>query len=174
MSETRDLPGEGDELAAYAREVLGRVARARLTLATAESCTGGLLASLCTDLEGLGSTFERGFITYSEASKAEMLGIEPAFIARHGVVSREVAQAMASGALDRSRAGIAVAITGFAGAAGAHDEAGLVHLAARRRRNGGSWLREAHYGSVGRDRVRMLAARAALEMIDTLLDESSR
>jgi nicotinamide-nucleotide amidase len=165
MNETRDLPGDGDEIAGYAREVLGRVARAGLTLATAESCTGGLLASLCTDLEGLGSTFERGFITYSGEAKAEMLGIEPTFIARHGVVSREVAQAMVSGALNKSRAGMAVAITGFAGAAGVHDEAGLVHLAARRR-HGGSWLREAHYGPVGRDRVRMLAVRAALEMID--------
>lgn len=170
MTEARDLPDEAAQLAALARDVLRRVARAGLTVATAESCTGGLLASLCTDIEGLGSTFERGFVTYSPESKAEVLGIEPSFIARHGAVSGEVAAAMADGALRGSRADIAVAITGFAGAAGAGDEAGLVHLAARRRRGRGV-QRRAHYGDVGRDRVRMLAARAALEMIDVLLGE---
>jgi len=168
MTVARDLPDRTAELAEFAREVLGRLSKARLTIATAESCTGGLMASLCTDIEGLGSTFERGFVTYSLEAKAEMLGIEPAFIARHGVVSREVAIAMADGALAHSRAGLAIAITGFAGKAGKSDEPGLVHLAAKRR-NGGGCAREAHYGDVGRDRVRMLTARAGLEMIDELV-----
>jgi nicotinamide-nucleotide amidase len=163
-----DLPDDAAKLADFAQEVLGRVAKAGLMIATAESCTGGLLASLCTDIEGLGSTFERGFVTYSEEAKAELLGIERAFIARHGVVSREVAMAMAEGALAHSRADLAVAITGFAGRAGKNDEPGLVHLAARRR-GGGSCAREAHYGDVGRDRVRLLTAHAALEMIDELV-----
>jgi nicotinamide-nucleotide amidase len=166
-----DLPDDAGRLADFAREVLARVDQAGLKIATAESCTGGLVASLCTDIEGLGSTFERGFVTYSEEAKCELLGIEPELIERYGVVSSEVAEAMAAGALSHSRAGLVVAITGFAGKAGKDDEAGLVYLAARRRDGGGN-LREAHYGEIGRDRVRMLAARAALEMIGELLLET--
>jgi nicotinamide-nucleotide amidase len=167
MSDLGDLPDDAAKLARLAGEVLGRVARSGLTIASAESCTGGLFASLCTDLEGLGSTFERGFVTYSPEAKAEMLGIEPTLIAQHGVVSREVALAMAAGALANSRADLAVAITGFAGKAGKRDEPGLVHLAAKRR-GGMTCTREAHYGDVGRDRVSLLTARAALEMVDEL------
>lgn len=163
-----DLSDQADRLAEFAREVLGRVEAAGLTIVAAESCTGGLLASLCTDIEGLGRTFERGFVTYSDESKAEMLGVDAAFIARHGAVSREVASAMAVGALANSRAGLAIAVTGFAGRGGRHDEPGRVHLAARLR-GGASCAREAHYGDVGRERVRLLTARAALEMIDELV-----
>src|SRR5690606_18281316 len=129
----RDLPDDAERLARRARDVLKQVADARLMLTTAESCTGGLPASLLTDIGGLSSTFERGFVTYSEAAKCEQLGVEPILIAKHGVVSAEVARAMAQGALAGSKADVAVAITGFAGAASKGDEVGLVHIAALRR-----------------------------------------
>lgn len=90
----------------------------RWMLATAESCTGGLIAGACTDLGGSSNWFERGFVTYSNAAKAELLGVPAALIERHGAVSEEVARAMASGALGRSAAQVAVAVTGVAGPTG--------------------------------------------------------
>lgn len=167
---TRDLPEEAQHLADFAKEVMERIAKAHLAVATAESCTGGLLASLLTDLPGRSGAFERGFVTYAERSKCDLLGIDPVEIARHGVVSREIAIAMAEGALAHSRASLAVGITGFAGPGGEGDEPGLVHLAAKRR-DGPLVTRECHYGDLGRDRVRMLAANSALEMLDTLARE---
>ncbi|MDP3676656.1 MAG: CinA family protein [Novosphingobium sp.] len=160
---TNDLPDDADALARRAQEVLRAIEQSGMRVATAESCTGGLIASLLTDIEGLSRNFERGFVTYSEEAKCELLGIEPVFIARHGVVSREVALAMAEGALANSRADLALAVTGFAGPAGSHDEAGLVHLALVGR-NGRPVTRECHFGDAVRDRVRFLTAQAALEM----------
>ena len=87
-------------------------------LAAAESCTGGLLAAACTSVAGSSDWFDRGFVTYSNAAKTEMLGVDAALIAVHGAVSAEVARAMAEGALARSRAGLAVAVTGVAGPGG--------------------------------------------------------
>ena len=88
-------------------------------LATAESCTGGLIAAACTALAGASDWFERGFVTYSNAAKSEVLGVPAALIERHGAVSAEVACAMADGALGRSPATLAVAVTGIAGPTGA-------------------------------------------------------
>ncbi len=90
----------------------------RWMLATAESCTGGLIAAACTDLAGSSAWFERGFVTYSNAAKIELLGVDAALIAQHGAVSEEVARAMAQGALSRSRAQVAVSVTGVAGPTG--------------------------------------------------------
>lgn len=87
-------------------------------LATAESCTGGLIAAACTDLSGSSNWFERGFVSYSNAAKNELLGVEDALIERHGAVSEDVARAMAAGALAHSRAQVAVAVTGVAGPTG--------------------------------------------------------
>ena len=87
-------------------------------LATAESCTGGLIAANCTDLSGSSNWFERGFVTYSNEAKHEMLGVDAALIAQHGAVSEAVAQAMALGALRHSRAQVSVAVTGVAGPQG--------------------------------------------------------
>lgn len=165
---THDLPREARDLADHAAQVLKLASDQGLSLTTAESCTGGLLASLLTDIEGLSSAFERGFVTYSVDAKCELLGIEPVFVERHGVVSREVALAMVDGALAHSPADLACGITGFAGKAGPNDEAGLVHLAVRRR-GGRPILRECHFGEAGRDRVRSLAIGAALEMIESAL-----
>jgi nicotinamide-nucleotide amidase len=91
-------------------------------LATAESCTGGMIAAACTDLAGSSNWFERGFVTYSNEAKAEMLGVEPALIEAHGAVSEAVARAMASGAVRHSRARVSVAVTGVAGPTGGSKE----------------------------------------------------
>ncbi|WP_457282311.1 CinA family protein [Polaromonas sp. P5_D5] len=87
-------------------------------LATAESCTGGMISAVCTDLAGSSTWFERGFVTYSNEAKNELLGVDAALIAVHGAVSEEVARAMASGALGHSRAQVSVAVTGVAGPTG--------------------------------------------------------
>ena len=91
---------------------------AGLKIATAESCTGGLIAGACTSIAGSSDWFERGFVTYSNEAKTEMLGVAPELIAAHGAVSEPVAQAMAEGAVARSRAQLAVAVTGVAGPGG--------------------------------------------------------
>ncbi|HWH84889.1 MAG TPA: CinA family protein [Burkholderiaceae bacterium] len=106
-----------------------------LTLATAESCTGGLIAAACTALAGSSDWFERGFVTYSNAAKTEAIGVDPALIAAHGAVSEAVALAMAQGALTHSRADLAVAVTGIAGPGGATmgKPVGTVWLALARR-----------------------------------------
>lgn len=87
-------------------------------MATAESCTGGMIAAACTDLAGSSAWFERGMVTYSNAAKTELLGVDEALIAEHGAVSEEVARAMAQGAIAHSRAQVAVAVTGVAGPTG--------------------------------------------------------
>jgi nicotinamide-nucleotide amidase len=87
-------------------------------LATAESCTGGMIAAACTDLAGSSAWFERGFVTYSNAAKTELLGVPANLIAQHGAVSEPVVHAMVQGAMDRSRAQVAVAVTGVAGPTG--------------------------------------------------------
>ena len=92
-------------------------------LATAESCTGGMIAAACTDLSGSSTWFERGFVTYSNEAKTELLGVDPALIAQHGAVSEVVARAMAFGAVRHSHAQVSVAVTGVAGpAGGSHDK----------------------------------------------------
>jgi len=101
------------------QEIIGLVANLLLKqgwmLATAESCTGGLIAAACTDLPGSSRWFERGFVTYSNAAKTELLGVDPQLIAQHGAVSEPVVRAMVQGALSRSHAQVAVAVTGVAG-----------------------------------------------------------
>ena len=92
--------------------------RDKLKLATAESCTGGLISAACTDISGSSAWFERGFVSYSNHAKTDMLGVDAALIERHGAVSEEVARAMAQGAVAHSRAQIAVAVTGVAGPTG--------------------------------------------------------
>ena len=157
-----------DDIEAGARELLKEAAEKRVQLASAESCTGGLLASLLTDVEGYSGAFERGFVVYSPEAKCEMLGLKREMVDDCGAVSRDVALALAESALDRSNAGLAVGITGFAGPGGEDDEEGLVHLAVCRR-DGETNHREMHYGSIGRGGVRIETIRTAIEMMRAAL-----
>ena len=139
-------------------------------LATAESCTGGLVAALLTDVPGSSAAFERGFVTYSNAAKAEMLGVDPALIAAEGAVSAAVARGMASGALAHSRADAAVSITGVAGPGGgtAAKPVGLVHFACARR--GGSVVAvERRFGDIGRSAVRLASVAEALGLFEAAM-----
>ena len=106
------------EITSLAEKVLERARSAGLTIATAESCTGGLVAAALTSVAGSSDVFNRGLVTYSNEAKAQMLGVDPALIAAHGAVSREVAIAMAACALRQSRAQVSIAVTGIAGPGG--------------------------------------------------------
>jgi nicotinamide-nucleotide amidase len=154
------LPSSIDELAKF---VLKEACDRRLTLAAAESCTGGLLASLLTDIPGLSHAFERGFVVYTEDAKHELLGVAREILATDGAVSERAARAMAEGALGHSHADIAAAITGFTeGAPG--ETAGRVHLACVRRGRP-TVHRRCDFGDVGRAKVRLGALEAALSMM---------
>jgi nicotinamide-nucleotide amidase len=152
-------------LTGKAAETIEYCAAAGLTLATAESCTGGLVAAALTAIPGSSAVVERGFVTYSNRAKTEMLGVPAEVIAAEGAVSEAVARAMAEGALAHSQADIAVAITGIAGPTGATPgkPVGLVHLACARRGATTRHSREVFAGD--RDAVRLQAAMAALGMI---------
>jgi nicotinamide-nucleotide amidase len=157
------------EILAAATRVLD-AARARgLKIATAESCTGGLVAGALTDIEGSSDVVDRGFVAYSNEAKAEMLGIEDATLIAHGAVSRETAEAMAVGAIRRSIADLAVSITGIAGPGGgtAEKPVGLVHFAAASR-DGRHEHREQRFGDIGRAEVRRRSVLMALEMLQKL------
>jgi len=140
-----------------------------LKVATAESCTGGLVAAALTEIAGSSDVVDRGFVTYSNAAKEAMLGVPAATLERHGAVSRETADAMAAGALAMSNADITVAITGIAGPGGGSVEkpVGLVHFAAAAR-DGRRIHREKRYGDIGRGPVRMHAVAEALAMLELL------
>ena len=164
MSETLQ-PALPDELDHQAERLMRRLCDRDLTVATAESCTGGMMAALLTDIEGAGHGFDRGFVTYSKGSKTDQLGIEPSLLDLNDAVSEVVARAMAEGALKRSHAHIAIGITGFAGPAGPDKEEGLVHIALARR-DGRTVHREEHLGAVGRGEVRVKSLKAMLEMLE--------
>jgi nicotinamide-nucleotide amidase len=158
-----------DELRAAAEAVL-EAARARgLKIATAESCTGGLVAGALTEIAGSSDVFDRGFVTYSNAAKQQVLGVPADILRAHGAVSRETAEAMARGALRKSGADLVVAITGIAGPGGGGPgkPVGLVHFAAAAR--GGALLpSEQRYGDIGRSLVRTKSVLQALAMLKEL------
>jgi nicotinamide-nucleotide amidase len=160
---------DDQELIVLARALVDRLRAARLRLATAESCTGGLIAGAVTEIAGSSDVFDRGFVTYSNEAKAEMLGVPAALIATHGAVSPQVAREMAEGALRHSRADIAVAVTGVAGPAGGSPAkpVGLVYLCAARR-EGTPALAELRLGDIGRAAVRRAAVLKALDMVASL------
>jgi nicotinamide-nucleotide amidase len=168
MSETLE-PALPDHLDEQAERLMHRLCDRNLTVATAESCTGGMLAALLTDIEGAGHGFERGFVAYTKDAKAELLGIDPSLLEHNDAVSEVVARAMAEGALKRSSADIALGVTGFAGPAGDGCEEGLVHMALVRR-NGRTAHREEHFGVVGRGAVRVNSLKAMLEMLEQALE----
>jgi nicotinamide-nucleotide amidase len=141
--------------------------RARgLKIATAESCTGGLVAAALTEIAGSSDVVDRGFVTYSNEAKEAMLGVKPATLKRHGAVSAETAAAMAAGALEHSLADIAVAITGIAGPGGGSRQkpVGLVHFATASR-DGRRIAKSRRYGKIGRRRVREGSAAEALDLL---------
>jgi nicotinamide-nucleotide amidase len=144
-----------------------------LTLATAESCTGGLFASLLTDVDGCAHAFDRGFVTYTDQAKNQLLGVSAELIAEHGVVSAPVARAMALGALEASEAHVALSVTGFAGRGGPDDEPGLVFLGVARR-GGSVQVTEHHFGDVGRGAVRIACLDAGLDMLRAAIEKPVR
>jgi nicotinamide-nucleotide amidase len=149
-----------------------KAARARgLKIATAESCTGGLVAGALTDIAGSSDVVDRGFVTYSNEAKQQMLGVPAATIEKHGAVSRETAEAMARGALGNANADIVVSITGIAGPGGGSKDkpVGLVHFAAASR-SGALTHKEMRYGDIGRAEVRRLSVLQALAMLKAMAE----
>jgi len=157
----------------HAAAVLAACRERGLRLATAESCTGGLIAGALTAVAGSSDVVERGFVTYTNESKTEMLGVPAGLIAALGAVSEPVARAMAEGALARSPADIAAAVTGIAGPTGGTPDkpVGLVHLAAARRN--GATLHERRVFEGDRAAVREQTVAAAFRLIERLIERSS-
>ena len=159
------------ELVERARALLDLCRTKKLKIAAAESCTGGLLAATLTEVPGSSDVFERGFITYSNEAKQEMLGVTPATLASHGAVSRETADAMARGALAHAPVDLTVSITGIAGPHGAvpGKPVGLVHFAAASR-SGRLIGHDRNYGDIGRARVRRASVIEALALLQELAE----
>jgi nicotinamide-nucleotide amidase len=158
-----------DEITAAAIAVL-KACRARgWTLATAESCTGGLVAGALTEIAGSSDVVDRGFVTYSNKAKQQMLGVPAATLRDYGAVSRQTAEAMARGALQKAKVDVVVAITGIAGPGGGSPDkpVGLVHFAALTR-DGTSMHAAKRYGDIGRSQVREKSVRQALAMLQEL------
>ena len=162
------------DLLARARTLLELFRQKRLRLATAESCTGGLVAALLTEIPGSSDVFDRGFVTYSNASKAAMLGVPPATLEIFGAVSHETAEAMARGALAQSEADLAVSITGIAGPGGGTQgkPVGLVHFAAAAR-SGRLIHHERRFGDIGRAEVRNASVMEALALLHELAGQET-
>ncbi|MGI9405979.1 MAG: CinA family protein [Hyphomicrobiaceae bacterium] len=153
-----------------AAEVLSeRLRSAGLVLATAESCTGGLIAGLLTELPGSSDILDRGFVTYSNEAKHEMIGVPADMIGQYGAVSREIAEAMAHGAIAHSNGTVSVAVTGVAGPGGgtADKPVGLVHIAAVH----GTVLkhRECRFGDTDRQKIRLDTIAVALELVEEVI-----
>lgn len=161
------------ELTKRAEQLLQAMRERGLKIATAESCTGGLIAALLTEIPGSSDVVERGFVTYSNDAKMELLGVPKTTLDGAGAVSRETALAMAAGALAHSRAQVAVAVTGVAGPGGGNADkpVGLVHLVVSR---AGQPPRhtEARYGDIGRAAVRLATMRTALDMLEQEIAEA--
>jgi nicotinamide-nucleotide amidase len=155
----------GSDARALSRSLLDLCRMRKLTIATAESCTGGLVAGALTDIPGSSDVIDRGFVTYSNEAKTELIGVPAELIAHHGAVSVHVAREMAAGALKRSNADVAVAVTGVAGPGGGSEAkpVGLVYLAVARR--GADPAIERHQFHGDRAAVRQATVERALEML---------
>jgi nicotinamide-nucleotide amidase len=157
-----------DDILTQAQAVCDAAGRAGLMVATAESCTGGLVAAALTALPGSSKMLDRGFVTYSNAAKADQLGVATELIEQHGAVSEPVARAMAQGAVGKSLADVSVAVTGIAGPGGSeHKPAGLVWFASQGPLGLLSEKRE--FGDIGRTEVRLASLRLALDLLKTQL-----
>ena len=163
------------ELQAQAAALLDLCRAKKLNIATAESCTGGLVAATLTEIAGSSDVVERGLVTYSNEAKHEMLGVPLGTLERHGAVSRETAEAMATGALAHAPVDLAVSITGIAGPGGAtpNKPVGLVHFGAASR-SGKLIHRERRYGDIGRAQVRRASVIEALAMLHELAEQEEK
>jgi len=163
MAESAIFP---QDLLVRAQSLLEACRARGIRVATAESCTGGLISALLTEIAGSSDVFERGFVTYSNAAKAELLDVPQDFIAEHGAVSAPVARAMAEGALGHSRAELAVSVTGVAGPGGgtADKPVGLVHFALAHH-GGITQTEERRFGDIGRTAIRLESVRVALALL---------
>lgn len=142
-----------------------------LTLTTAESCTGGLIAACLTEIPGASASFDRGFITYSNAAKTAVLGVDSRLIEAKGAVSEEVARAMAEGALKASGSALSISVTGIAGPGGGSDAkpVGLVHIASAART--GACLHEKYlFGDIGRTEIRLNTVARALGLVRRVIE----
>jgi nicotinamide-nucleotide amidase len=157
------------ETQAAATALLDLCKARKLMVATAESCTGGLVAAALTEIAGSSAVVDRGFVTYTNEAKQQMLGVPADTLSKFGAVSRETAEAMARGALGHANADIVVAVTGIAGPGGGSAEkpVGLVHFAAGSR-SGALNHRERRFGDIGRAEVRRLSVLQALAMLAEL------
>ena len=155
------------DLLARASALIVRYRAVGRMVATAESCTGGLIAGLLTEIPGSSNVLERGFVVYSNAAKEELLGVPAETLAKHGAVSEETARAMAEGALAKSRADVAVSVTGIAGPDGgtAAKPVGLVHFACARR-GAPTIAREERFGDIGREAVRLASVKVGLDLLE--------
>ena len=160
-----------DDLQSRAARLLEACKARSWMIATAESCTGGLVAALLTEIAGSSAVVERGFVTYSNEAKTELIGVPAELIVAWGAVSEEVARAMAEGAIRCSRADLAVAVTGIAGPGGATPTkpVGLVHFGLARL-GGATRHLERRYGDLGRAQVRRRAVEDALALLESALD----
>ncbi len=156
-----------EELLRRSERLLERARAKGVRIASAESCTGGLVAALLTETPGSSDVVERGFVTYSNRAKTELLGVPAEVIAAHGAVSPQTARAMAEGALARSAADIALAVTGIAGPGGGSKAkpVGLVEFACAAR-GAGTALRTEQFGDLGRSRIRLAALGTALSLLE--------
>jgi nicotinamide-nucleotide amidase len=156
-----------DAILARAAALVARCRAQGVTIALAESCTGGLVCGLLTEIPGSSAVLERGFVVYSNQAKQELLGVSALTLAQFGAVSAETAREMALGALAHSSADVAASITGIAGPDGGTPQkpVGLVHFGCARR-GGGVTLRERRYGDAGRAAIRLAAVATALEMLE--------
>lgn len=160
------------DIEAIAEAVIRRAEAKGLMIATAESCTGGLVSGALTAIAGSSAVLDRGFVTYSNEAKVEMLGVDSNLLASFGAVSEPTARAMAEGAVARSRASIAVSVTGIAGPGGGspHKPVGLVHFAAHGP-NGRTVHLEKRFGDIGRGAIRLKSVRTALELLTDAVSE---
>lgn len=156
------------EIEKLATDVLEQCRQKKWQLATAESCTGGLIGGALTDIAGSSDVFDRGFITYSNKAKARVIGVSTETLRSHGAVSEETAREMALGALKTAGASITVAVTGIAGPGGGGPgkPVGLVHFAVATE-DGVAEHRKMEYGDIGRSEVRLATVQTALEMLLT-------
>lgn len=167
MTITPDIEKQAEDLLAFYR-------RYRLTLATVESCTGGLVAGALTGIAGASDVIDRGYVTYSNRAKHEMVGVPKELLERYGAVSEQVARAMAIGALSRCPANVTVSITGIAGPGGGSEEkpVGLVHFAVAR--EGCETLHvERRFGEIGRDAIRAASVLQAFDLLREMATDQS-